>query len=133
VTDKSKDSLPTQDNEQPDITEFNFLVHGRPVPKGRPRMSRKGRVYTPAATVSAEEEYAYAAGDDAPVFVGPVKVGLIFSNDSTVVNIESVDKSWKSPLRGDLDNYVKLALDGIQRAGIIVNDSQVVHVEATKL
>ena len=65
--------------------------------------------------------------------MGPVKVGLIFSNDSTVVNIESVDKSWKSPLRGDLDNYVKLALDGIQRAGIIVNDSQVVHVEATKL
>ena len=133
MTDKSEDSSMTQDNE-PQYGEFEFIVHGRPVPKGRPRMSRKGRVYTPAATVSAEEEYAYAAGDEAPVYDGPVKVELSFFKDSTMVKVEPIlDEAWKSPLRGDLDNYIKLALDGLQRAGIIVNDSQVMHIEATKL
>ena len=131
MTDKSDNSSMTQKDEQ-SVDEFSFLVHGRPVPKGRPRMSRKGRVYTPAKTVSAEEEYSIAVGDDAPIFEGPVRVELTFNVDSTMVTIIPAG-DWKSPLRGDLDNYIKLALDGIQRAGIIVNDSQVVHIEATKL
>ena len=131
VTDKSDNSSMTQKDEQ-SVDEFSFLVHGRPVPKGRPRMSRKGRVYTPAKTVSAEEEYSIAVGDDAPIFEGPVRVELTFNVDSTMVTIIPAG-DWKSPLRGDLDNYIKLALDGIQRAGIIVNDSQVVHIDATKL
>ena len=131
MTDKSNDSLPTRSNVPPP-TEFSFLVEGRPLPKGRPRMSRKGRVYTPATTVRAEEEYAVAVGEDAPVFDGPVRVELIFTGEHTAVTITPVEE-WSTPLRGDLDNYVKLALDGIQRAGIIVNDQQVVHIDATKV
>jgi Holliday junction resolvase RusA-like endonuclease len=35
-------------------------------------------------------------------------------------------------LRGDLDNYIKLCLDGCQRAGIIPNDRLVVQLKAVK-
>tara|TARA_R110002020_G_scaffold132420_5_gene295720 strand:+ start:27160 stop:27525 length:366 start_codon:yes stop_codon:yes gene_type:complete len=110
---------------------FAFTVEGRPVPKGRPRMSRKGRVYTPEATKEAEQQYVDSVSD-APTFEGSVYVELTFSKESTDIVITSKE-DWKSPLRGDLDNYIKLALDGIQKAGIIANDKQVVGVHAVKI
>ncbi len=33
---------------------LDFIVHMDPVGKGRPRATRLGRMYTPAATVKAE-------------------------------------------------------------------------------
>ena len=33
---------------------YEFVVEGIPVPKGRPRMTKAGHVYTPKATVAAE-------------------------------------------------------------------------------
>ena len=39
---------------------FRLIVPGRPVPKGRPRMTRTGRVYTPAATRAYEDLVAAA-------------------------------------------------------------------------
>jgi Holliday junction resolvase RusA-like endonuclease len=95
-------------------------------------MSRKGKVYTPTETVSAEKAYIEAAGEYHPVYEGAVRLELTFQEDSTSVLIIPVD-DWHTKLRGDIDNYVKLALDGIQRAGIIANDRQVVHVDAMKI
>ncbi len=140
---KSKNSSMKQDQELQDASQYRgqtlegdsvkytFTVQGRPVPKGRPRMSRKGRVYTPEATKEAEQLYVDSVGD-APSFDGPVYIELTFTADCTEVEIQTVD-GWKSPLRGDLDNYIKLALDGIQKAGIIANDRQVVGVHAIKI
>lgn len=125
---KSKKSLMTQVQEP----HVEFVIEARPRPKGRPRMTRRGRVYTPAETIEAEESYVTAVKDQYEPFTGPVSVVLTFSKDQTYVHISSV-KEWKSPLRGDLDNYIKLALDGIQRAGLIANDKQVVHVDAIKV
>ena len=51
--DKSTDSSQTPNSGQQSPDEFSFVVPGRPQPKGRPRMSRKGRVYTPKETVEA--------------------------------------------------------------------------------
>jgi Holliday junction resolvase RusA-like endonuclease len=129
VTAKSKDLSKTLKDEQPD--EFSFVVPERPTPKGRPRMSRKGRVYTPKETIIAEEAYIEAVGVDPPVFDGPVNVEVTFCEEGTFVTIKTV-QDWVSPLRGDLDNYIKLCLDGCQRAGVIPNDRLVVQVKAVK-
>ncbi len=129
---KSTDSLTKQAQEPQDISEFSFIVEGRPRPKGRPRMSKRGRVYTPKETVEAEKRYIDAVGDNPPVFDGPVYVEMLFGKESTQIHIKSVP-DWKTSLRGDIDNYVKLALDGVQRAGVIVNDRQVVGLEVSKL
>ena len=126
---KSTDSSPTPNEKQPD--EFSFVVPGRPQPKGRPRMSRKGRVYTPKETVEAERAYAQAVDDNPPVFEGPVAVEMTFCKEATYVTVRSLTQ-WQTPLRGDLDNYVKLCLDGCQRAGIIPNDRFVVQLKASK-
>ena len=108
--------------------EFTFVVQGRPVPKGRPRMTRRGRVYTPKESIEAEELIAEIIGDKAPVFDGPVSVEMIFSKESTTVTVRALDDA-QTGLRGDLDNYVKLLLDGIQRSPLIENDRQVLHID----
>lgn len=124
-------TLPTkQEPSQPD--EYTFVVQGRPVPKGRPRMTRRGRVYTPKESIEAEKEIAEIIGEDAPVFPGPVSVTMTFSTESTTVTVKSLEDS-SSSLRGDLDNYIKLLLDGIQRSPLIENDRQVLHVDAVKI
>jgi len=94
-------------------------------------MSRKGRVYTPKETVEAEKAYAQAVDDNPPVFEGPVAVEMTFCKEATYVTVRSLTQ-WQTPLRGDLDNYVKLCLDGCQRAGIIPNDRFVVQLKASK-
>ena len=94
-------------------------------------MSRKGRVYTPKETVEAERAYAQAVDDNPPVFEGPVAVEMTFSAEATYITIRAIEE-WHTPLRGDLDNYIKLGLDGCQRAGIIPNDRLVVQVKAVK-
>ena len=124
---KSKKSLTTQDQERC----VEFVVEGRPTPNGRPRMTRRGRVYTPKETIEAEELYVSAVPEVEP-FDGPVQITLSFHKDKTYVKVASAG-DWKSPLRGDIDNYIKLALDGIQRAGLIANDRQVMQVDAVKI
>ena len=61
-----------------------------------------------------------------------MQITLSFHKDKTYVKVASAG-DWKSPLRGDIDNYIKLALDGIQRAGLIANDRQVMQVDAVKI
>ena len=126
---RSKGSLKTQDQE-PRYVEFT--VRGRPKPKGRPRMTRRGRVYTPAETLEAEDKYVEAVDKRKKAFKGPVKVTLTFEKDQTYVKIQEAPEEWKTALRGDLDNYIKLALDGIEKSGLIENDSQAVQIDAIK-
>ena len=57
---------------------------------------------------------------------------MIFSKESTTVTIKALDDA-QTGLRGDLDNYVKLLLDGIQRSPLIENDRQVLHIDAVKI
>ena len=95
-------------------------------------MTRRGRDYTPKESIEAEKEIAEIVGEDAPVFLGPVSVTMTFSMESTTVTVKSLEDS-SSSLRGDLDNYIKLLLDGIQRSPLIENDRQVLHVDAVKI
>ena len=124
---------PRSDEVQIGSEEYTFVVPGRPVPKGRPRMTRRGRVYTPKESILAEVLIAESIGEKAPNFTGPVSVEMIFSKESTTVTVRPLDEDAVTGLRGDLDNYIKLLLDGKQRSPLIDNDRQVLHIDAVKI
>ena len=111
------------------MTEYTFVVEGKPRTKARPRMTRRGRTYTPKATLEAEA--LVLAAYDGPVFDGPLEVEMDFHYDKTVIRLADFD--WRSKLTGDVDNYVKLVLDALQGdEGAFLNDRLVSRIVATK-
>jgi Holliday junction resolvase RusA-like endonuclease len=91
-----------------------FVVPGRPIAKQRPRMGKAGRMYTPMRTKKYEadvSEAAWAAGlkmrdDRAYRFelnVGKTQVGM------KIYDLGQLKKS----MIGDLDNYCKSLIDGV--------------------
>lgn len=74
-----------------------FTVPGEPIVKGRPRFTKGGHAYTPKATKDAEARVGEAY--DGELFLGNVGVELHFFQGSRA--------------RKDIDNMVKLVLDGL--------------------
>lgn len=110
------------------MVSYTFTHAGKPQVKQRPRMGRNGRVYTPKATLEAEGELA--ADYDGPLFEGPLALYMYFFPNETVIALSDT-ACVASPLRGDIDNYTKLVLDGLQ--GIAYpNDRQVTAIVAAK-
>ena len=100
---------------------FSIRVTGKPVPKGRPRFSKFGGVYTPATTVEYENRVAATWLET----FGDLKLGgqlEAFLYFGTVGHAKQ-----------DVDNLVKSTLDGLQKAGAFVNgDEQVYKITASK-
>ena len=124
-------------------SRLTFVVTGVPTPKGRPRMTRRGKVYTPAKTVAYERTVAVAAqvaasrlGATGMLFEGPVMV--------TIHCHFAMPKSWSRKRKTemlyqphtqlpDLDNLVKAVLDGVNHThNIWTDDKQVAAVTGTK-
>lgn len=105
-----------------------FTVEGRPKVKERPRAGRGGKIYTPGTTTQAELELATSY--DGPFFEGPVDLYMNFYPDRTEITIRDYTYDI-SPLRGDIDNYAKLALDALQGVAF-ANDRQVMRIMAAK-
>lgn len=93
-----------------------FVVPGVPQAKQRARKGAQGRWYTPEATRNAENGVALLCR------YARLKMG---SADAVVYLTFSVSKR-----SGDLDNEIKLALDGITKGGGWDDDKQVVEVHA---
>lgn len=99
---------------------IKLVIPGRPVPKKRPRTSLAGRkmhVYTPTETSAYEKLVRDLAF---------LKVKKPFFEDIEV----SIKLFFRNRRFGDIDNYAKSILDGMQEI-VFENDKQVakLHIE----
>ena len=97
----------------------SFTVEGNPIPKGRPRVTRKGHAYTPRRTREWEECVGWQArmAWEGPPVTGPLKLTMHFYRATAH--------------RVDVDNMVKAVKDALN--GIVYeDDSQVMVLTATK-
>jgi crossover junction endodeoxyribonuclease RusA len=103
----------------------------KPRVKQRPRLGRRGRVFTPEATLVHEAAIAEAwkkkFGRRKPL-EGPVKVTVDF--DKHGMWIEVAPTELESVLRGDIDNYMKAVLDALNGIAY-VDDGQISVLEST--
>ena len=99
-----------------------------PVPKGRPRMTRSGHVYTPQTTHDAENVvrgYIKRAWDRPPL-LGAVGVSMIF----WLPKPKTVKRSQPTG-RPDADNLAKLVMDAANRL-LWQDDAQIVNLQVSK-
>lgn len=97
----------------------SVFIEGPPVPKARPRVVN-GHTYTPKRTKAYEDRIGWAWREQIPAwfFYGNICVSL---------------RVWEEPRspqkQGDVDNYIKVALDALN--GIAFKDDRsVIRVEA---
>lgn len=117
--------------------KLTIAIPFTPIAKGRPRMTRQGRAYTPAKTRDAENQIkAYLMGLDVEQREGPL--------DVSVFAIMPIPPSWAkakqadalaglvSPTgKPDLDNICKLVLDAANEI-LWRDDSQIVKLDLCK-
>jgi len=99
---------------------WGFVLPGVPVAKARPRMTRSGHTFTPARTVNAEQELCFRLN----------AAGVLRSGPETGTVALALRFYLPGHGGGDLDNYVKLILDGFNRAGVWADDAQVTSLRA---
>lgn len=101
----------------------------KPKAKGRPRAGKYG-MYTDKATREYEQLVKELwVSNQGPKFDGPISITVTFHKDHIDVTISEATES--STLRGDIDNYIKSVLDGLNGAAY-EDDKQVVNLKAFK-
>ena len=116
---------------------IEFTIPGRAVPKGRPRMTKSGKVYTPAET----QKYEYKVMDcfmtaypNFEKFTQPLWVRICESRAMpTSWSAKMKQRMWGEPCgtRPDLDNVMKSVLDGLN--GIAFrDDNQIASLHGEK-
>ena len=99
----------------------SVFIAGPPVPKARPRVVN-GRTYTPKRTKEYEDRIGWAWREANLLYAQP-------SSGRVAVSIEVFEDKRVPQRMGDLDNYVKAALDALN--GIAwKDDRQVSGIDA---
>ena len=122
---------------------LTFTVYGKPVAKGRPRMTKSGHVYTPKNTKEYEERIRNAAMSE----MGRSKISPWNEKQPLKVIIDAFFKLPKSAtkqdridvlnhvklptVKADIDNIAKTILDGMN-GYVYADDSQVTDLVITK-
>lgn len=111
------------------------FIEGRPKVKERPRMTRRGRVFTPKRTLDYERQIAEAY--NGPMFESDrLAVHLSFSRKGVQIEISEAElkpehSSGLPVLRGDIDNYAKAIMDALNGVAY-EDDKQIVVLIAEK-
>lgn len=128
-----------------DTTRFAFHVLGTPRPQPRPRFVKGRAVSTGSdkaklwrAEVERVCRRAVERLGEPPLFVGPVRVTLLFTFQKPVVYQASNPKRFRelaagAQPRADVDNLAKLAMDVMERCGVFGNDRMVSILSASKV
>lgn len=116
------------------VETVHFCMPGKVIGKQRPRMTRSGRVYTPAETERREREIARAFkaqfGDKYSVWMDEVHMSITFSKR---IPPSKPRKMFREPntFKPDIDNAEKLILDALN--GVAYHDdSQITMLVAYK-
>lgn len=80
-------------------------------------------MFTPPATLEFEQRIR--EGWTGPRFSGPVSITVTLAKDHFYVTVTELSKAPKSLLRGDIDNYVKSIMDGLN--GVAYDDDKQVY------
>ena len=119
---------------------INFTITGKPIQQQRHRVARNGRMYDPNHKDKNQIWLQIARHKPKQPFVGDLMVKVIF----TIPYPKKFYRTGKYKhllkdnipeyvsVRPDLDNYLKLLLD-VMNKGFYVDDSQVVKLQAEKV
>jgi len=118
---------------------ITVVIGGEPVAKGRPRMTRRGFAYTPAATRKYEAHgrlTAQMAMNGRPPITTPVRAEIVIdlpvpSSWSAKRRAAALRGEIRPTTRPDCDNYVKAGLDCINDI-VVADDSLVVELVVSK-
>jgi Holliday junction resolvase RusA-like endonuclease len=118
---------------------ITVIIAGEPVAKGRPRATRRGILYTPAATRKFEAHGRLAAQlamDGRPPIEAPVRIELLVelpvpASWSKRKSADAITGHVRPTSRPDVDNYLKALLDAINTI-VVADDAQAVEVYAKK-
>lgn len=119
------------------MTERSIQINLRGVTKGRPRLGRRRKAYTPAKTIEFEQAVAEAWNelyDPEDAFHGPVGVRYEIGSDHITIWVWELDESHRPKyIQGDVDNYAKSISDGLNGAAY-VDDKQIheMQIQLTK-
>lgn len=117
----------TNESRKRNVLSFNIPL--KPKSKGRPRKGKNG-FYTDKATKEYEDAIRnYYVDNGFMKFEGNVQVSATFMPDH--IHVQIIDVKEESKLRGDVDNYVKSLLDGLNGVAF-ADDKQVVNLKAFK-
>jgi Holliday junction resolvase RusA-like endonuclease len=115
---------------------ITFTIPGKPFAKQRPRMTRQGRAFTPAATVSFERTVGQYAMEAIPSPIkGPVKVEVLatFEPAASWSKKKTAEHIGRHHIqRPDADNLMKAILDGMNRIAFD-DDAQVAVQHVSKV
>lgn len=109
-----------------------FEIPGKPIAKGRPRVTRRGITYTPKETVRFENLVKLCAQNAGVKFLdGPVYLSIMFYWPCKGARKNNPRREEVKTTRPDCDNCIKAIADSLN--GIAYkDDAQVVSVVAAK-
>lgn len=114
-----------------DNDEGWLFVPIKPITKGRPRMGRRRKVYTPPRTIEFEQAVASWWADNGGCHGdSPLALSVIVEAEGFWVLIEELDGNYRPVgVTGDMDNYVKAIADGMNGVAW-TDDRQVQWIDA---
>ena len=112
-----------------------FIVPGPAKAKERPRMGRNGRIYTPDSTHKYEKLVRERYGDNKSFEKKFIIMKIIFwfeiPKSYSKEKRQDCAEGFIRPSRGDIDNYIKSILDGLNKVAY-EDDKYIYKIEAEK-